>query len=286
MGLQEILVKNFQKIKDYYKKHFFKTPLTLLVYFVLNGVVSLESRIKRFTFPDVYLRVWKLDMLRGRYEKSTTLFFKKIIQPGMTVIDIGAHIGYFTRLFAAAVGPSGHVYAFEPDPSNFALLKQNTAYLANTQIYQLAVSDQMGQIDFFHSELKTGCHSTIPSPLRQTKIIVSADVLDKFVDKQKIDQVDVIKMDIEGGEPAALRGMEKIIAKNLQMQIVAEFNPECFKEANIEPSSFLRQLADLGFNIYAIRSDGLDAVEINQPLEQVLRGQSFVNILCRREGRV
>lgn len=274
----------FQKIKDNYKKYFFKTPLTPLIYFVLNGMVSVESRIKHFTFPKVYLRVWRLDMLRDRYEKDTTRLFERIIKPGMTVVDVGAHIGYFTRLFAKYTGPTGRVYAFEPDPTNFAFLKKNTKHLNNVNIFQLALADRSGMIDFFHSELKSGCHSTIPSPLRQTKLSVPVCTLDELVKKEKINRVDIIKMDIEGGEMAAYRGMSEIAFTNPDLQIIMEFNPECFVEAHIKSVAFLEQLMKDGFKIFVIRPGVLEEIHEGKKEEEIIRGQSFVNILCTKNA--
>lgn len=282
--MKSILNKYFQKLKDLYKKYFLKLPITPVIYFFLEGVVTLESRLKRFALPSVYLRAWKLDMLRGRYEKSTTELFKKIIKPGMIIIDIGAHIGYFTRLFSYLTKSSGHVYAFEADPSNFALLKKNTLHSKNINIYQFAISDYEGNIDFFHSELKTGCHSTIPSSMRHTKLSVAATTLDEIVKKENINHVDIIKMDIEGGEVAALRGMLNTLATNTEMQLITEFNPECFVEANIKPLDFLQQLTESGFFIYAIRPSGqLDLINTNQSEAEIMQGMSFVNVYCSKK---
>lgn len=274
----------FQKLKDLYKKYLIKTPLTPFIYFLLNGSVALESKIKRFTLPEVYLRAWKLDMLHGRYEKSTTELFKQIIRPGMAIVDIGAHVGYFTRLFSKRTGRGGRVYACEPDPSNFALLEKNTKHRKNIKVFQLAIGDHAGAIDFFHSELKTGCHSTIPSSFRPTKLTVSSITLDQLCEKERISRVDMIKMDIEGGEVAALRGMTETLKANPHIQIITEFNPECFREAQIEPISFIKQLFELGFIIYAIRPSGkLDLIKVDQTESEIMQNEKFVNIYCTRE---
>ena len=59
------------------------------------------------------------------YEELGTEIVKKEVKEGDIVIDIGANIGYFTLLFAKLVGPAGKVYSFEPEPSNFSILKKN-----------------------------------------------------------------------------------------------------------------------------------------------------------------
>src|ERR1035441_6724268 len=64
-------------------------------------------------------------VLHDQYEPETKALLGSLIRPGMTVFDIGAHVGHYTLLAARIVGPTGRVYAFEPEPENFALLKRN-----------------------------------------------------------------------------------------------------------------------------------------------------------------
>ena len=96
---------------------------------LIELIVNFYAKLNNFSFPNKFTWKWKLEMLFHNYEKETTELFKKIIKPGMTVIDIGAHIGYFTRLFSKLVGEKGKVFAFEADPINFSFLKRNTFHL-------------------------------------------------------------------------------------------------------------------------------------------------------------
>ncbi len=273
-----------QKLKNLYNKYARPTIAHRVLARIFDYVVDIYAAMKHFSFPKQYIRRWKLDMLEELYEKETTALFKKIIKPGMVIVDIGAHIGYFTRIFSRLTESTGKVYAFEADPENFALLKNNTKQPKNIAIFQLAISNRAGLIDFFHSELKTGCHSTIPSPLRQTKITVTASTLDELAQKENINRVDVIKMDIEGGEVAALSGMTNILSVNPNLQLVTEFNPECFLEANIDPLFFMRRLEESGFRIFAIGPKGeLEAVRSNMTLGEIMKGQKFVNVYCTRQ---
>ena len=138
------------------------------IYKVLDALTDLYSYIRRYTFPEYYVRCGKFYMLCDIYEKETTALFKKIITPGMTIIDIGAHIGYFTRIFSKYAGSKGRVYAFEADPENFILLQKNTKHLKNIELFKTAISDKAGKIDFYHSN-KSGCNSIIPAESRQKK---------------------------------------------------------------------------------------------------------------------
>jgi len=103
-------------------------------------------------------------MLHGRYEKNIRVL-QGDREAGSGVIDIGAHIGYFTRLFAKLVEPQGTVYALEADPENCKLLKKNTRHLPNVHVCQAAATDRTGSIDFYHYDDKAGCHSILANVL-------------------------------------------------------------------------------------------------------------------------
>ena len=250
----------------------------------LNGAVDAWAYLKNFSFPEKYIRHWKLDMLQERYERDTALLFKKITKPGMVVVDIGAHIGYFTRIFARLTGAHGHIYAFEADPENFDLLRKNTASLPQVKLFQLAVSDRVGSIDFYHSEDKTGCHSTIPADFRQKKLTVAAVDLDSLLAQEGVPRVDILKMDIEGGEALAIQGMKQVLTANPHIALVTEFNPECLMLAKLQPVDFLREISALGFKIFAITPGGLTPLTVHDTstTQDFLFGSHFVNIYCTR----
>ena len=191
---------------------------------LIEFVVNLYAKLSNFSFPDKFTWKWKLEMLFHNYEKETTKIFKKIIKPGMTVVDIGAHIGYFTRLFSKLVGERGKVFAFEADPINFNFLKRNTSRLTNTTIINKAVSEQNGEINFYHIPNSTGCHSVIKPNRPAEKITVPAVTIDSIMTEYNLSSIDIIKMDIEGGELLALAGMQNLLNKSSNMTIVTEYN--------------------------------------------------------------
>src|SRR4051794_3980438 len=78
-------------------------------------------------FVDLADHVIGLNIVRGRYEEDGIAFVRRVLAPGDTAVDVGAHIGFFTMHMAALVGPAGHVYAFEPFDANADLLERSVA---------------------------------------------------------------------------------------------------------------------------------------------------------------
>jgi len=268
------------------RKYFGFSWLKYCLRLFLNKTIAIAGWLLNFHFPEKYIWKWKLDFLFRRYEKETVSLVKKKIKRGMTIVDVGAHIGYYTRIFSELAGNNGTVYAFEADPENFALLEKNTKHLANVKCYQLAVTDHAGTIDFYHCDEKTGCHSTIselPINLPVRKISVQAADIDSMFAKEQIKSVDLVKIDVEGGEPAVLRGMRKILKANSSIQLVMEFAPAWILAGGVDLKNFLEEITALGFKISIITKDGLEDFLLHKILSpQNLMPEYFVNLYCAR----
>jgi FkbM family methyltransferase len=256
----------FPRLKKAYKSAVKHPTVDRAVHTCLDFVVDGIARWKNFDFPKKFNWDWKWEMLSGAYEKDTATLFREVIKPGMTVVDIGAHVGYFTRLFGDLVGTTGVVHAFEADPVNFALLKDNTRGREKVHIHEQAVADRGGMIEFYETENHTGCHSLVASDSRPHKLTVSCVALDEFLQTNNIPQVDVIKMDIEGGEPIALRGMRNALTSNPNVILITEFCPDNFRESSTRPSEYIAQLHELGLRTWSITADGLKEItpELNR----------------------
>ncbi len=264
-------MSNYPKIRSRFKE---------TIKLAVNHFVNTWAKARNFSFPAKYPWQWKVEMLRDHYEKDTTDLFKKIILPGMTVLDIGGHIGYFTRIFAGLTG-TGKVFAFEPDPYNFALLKKNTAHLQNVTLINSAVSDKKGIVDFYQIEDSTGCHTTIPTNAPAKRFSVEAITIDDFI----ADILpDVIKMDIEGGEPRALLGMEKLLASGRSLRIVMELNPEALGRSGTTASAMIASMKEKGFIAYGILRGGVRSAPIADIGGlQLYEGKSdYANVLFER----
>jgi FkbM family methyltransferase len=150
----------------------------------------------------------------GTYEPIEANLFTQLLRPGMTVIDVGANAGQYTLLASTIVGPTGSGHSFEPVPQTFARLERavNDNQRTNVHIHQAALwreettlsltvpagLSNLGYTGTFSAVLKGDGSSE--------KVEAKALRLDKYVEERALSRVDVIKMDIEGAEPAALAG--------------------------------------------------------------------------------
>ncbi len=190
---------------------------------------------------------------REIYEPLETEIFKQEIKPGQTVLDIGANIGYYTLIAAKLVGPGGRVYAFEPDPANFQLLKKNVEQngYENVTLVNRAVADRNGSAKLYLNETNKGDHRIYDSKDGRPSITIQMIRLDEFF--KKIDKkVHFIKMDIQGAEAAALNGMKGLIRRNRPLKLVSEFSPGSLKLFKQDPWKYLQTLQKLGFKLSEI----------------------------------
>ncbi len=107
----------------------------------------------------------------GSYERYETNLFKSMLTPGMKVIDVGANVGYYTLIAARAVGPTGRVFAFEPDPGNYELLLRNIELngYRNIVASQCAVTGEASQIRLYIDKKNFGNRSLSPTVSYRTE---------------------------------------------------------------------------------------------------------------------
>jgi FkbM family methyltransferase len=192
--------------------------------------------------------------LGGDPERMLTQIVEKEIKKGDIVLDIGAHIGYYTLIFAKLVGTEGRVYAFEPDPDNFAILNRNIEIngYSNIVTEQIAVSNQTGKTLLHLSPNNPGDHRIYSSLDGRDYIQVDCKKLDDYFKGKQIN-INFIKMDIQGSEALAAEGMRILLEKSKQLKVITEFWPDGLKRAGTSPETFLQSLNRSGFKfIYDI----------------------------------
>lgn len=222
------------------------------------------------------------------YEPGTYRIFNEILRPRMTVVDLGANIGFYTLLAAKLVGPEGRIYAFEASPDNFEVLEENIRLNGYDNVIAVnkAVLNREGVVKLWTCAEDSASHTLFRNPgSSDIAVEVEAITLDSYFEEIGWPCIDLIKMDIEGAEPFALEGMNELISKMNSLKLIIELYPYTLKAAGLEPKDFLVQLQRMGFVISVIRDPyGLRPVNSSQLLEE-LGETGILNLFCEWRGK-
>lgn len=182
----------------------------------------------------------------GLYETDVTELFLSLVSPGMTVIDLGANVGYYTLLASRLAGAGGRVYAFEPDPDAYSFLERNVVRNNCTNVVPVnqAVGSRVDAVGF----VRMGPERGYVSERHSSSISVGATTLDAFFGRIDWPAVHLVKIDIEGSEEMALSGMQELLRRNASMQIIVELNVEAIARGGSTLARFLETLDHLGFS--------------------------------------
>jgi FkbM family methyltransferase len=197
-------------------------------------------------------------MWAGAYERDLVELFKRSVRPGMTVLDVGANIGYFSTIAAGMVGSHGRVHSFEPVPSCFARLERNLSQFGWAWAHRSAVGDKSGVATVHFKESESGWGSLFSDGSPDSATEVPVVTLDEWVDQQGIERLDFIKIDVEGGEFRALKGTDHILRKFRPM-ITAELNELCLQRDHHTPLDVLELLEAADYESFSF-NDGVLAI--------------------------
>jgi len=189
------------------------------------------------------------------YEPNITKLFCSLIRDGMTVVDVGASIGYYTLLAAKRVGENGLVLAFEPDPYRFIALKENVEINGwkNTKIFRMALSDFEGESHFQILSIG-GSFAIIGDKKRDEIITVMTTKLDSLLKSIGVYDVDLIKIDAEGAEVRIFRGMKELLSKG-NVKVICDVYPDLIPKVGGSISELQSILKMHDYRIYIIESD-------------------------------
>lgn len=239
---------------------------------------TIQERVDDFSLhADIDHRGYLTRLGEGREDYLVELF-RSSISAGMTVLDIGAFVGYFTLIAARAVGASGHVYAFEPDPRNFGLLERNVranGFVERVEMVRAAVSDRPGRSSFLMDRGDSSSSSLIvtPGPANETTVEVVA--LDEFLAPES--HVDVVKMDIQGAELRALGGMRRLLARRPPpTALFIECWPEGLAVAGTSPNELVAWLRSAGFAVEVVNEEERQLL----PFGRWIAEHYFVDLYC------
>jgi FkbM family methyltransferase len=176
-------------------------------------------------------------------------------EKGDIIVDAGARIGSFTAKMSTAVGDEGRIIAIEPEPRNYACLLKNIEanQMNNVIAIQKLLWSRTQMLDLYLSA-NGAAHSVYCDHFYGStgvSLNAEADSLDNILDELGIDTVDFVKMDIEGSELEAFKGMMKILESDVQLAIAA-YHPV---DGTLTHAALVEQLKDLGFT--AVYEEGI-----------------------------
>ncbi len=269
------MINPLQKVKNTFQFHYYR-------------------RKNNWEFPENMAHTSGARVADGTYEPDLTNQVIDKIHEDALVLDVGANVGYYSRLFAEAVKERGKVIAFEAERENYCCLCKNTAGYRQVVPVAMAVSDK-NAISELHLSSHSSCHSILNTGNYQSRSVVKAPSvkLDSFwelyLDKAP---VDCVKIDVEGAEILVLDGMFEMLKQEAVKLIIVEFCPQIMINSGLEPIQLYDRIF-AGFSIKIIESEYRNMVEsgtirnaeqFTELQNYLLDSSSFVNcnLLCER----
>jgi FkbM family methyltransferase len=223
--------------------------------------------------------------LNGYYEPDTVKLFERLIDTGAIVFDVGANVGQYTLVASGCVGPAGQVHSFEPEPVTFAWLERNVRLnpVTNVHLNPIALFSERTTMKMYVASVRdTGSNSLVGEPWTysgQTRD-VECVTLDDYMAQHGIDHIDVMKMDIEGAELAALKGAQRLFSGPRPPVFIIEFEEDRQRLAGTSCAELARYLTDRGYALFRAET---------RPLERYVIGPNeppSLNVLAIPESRV
>jgi FkbM family methyltransferase len=189
----------------------------------------------------------------GQWEPGLTQIIKAVVEPGDLCLDIGSHKGYVSCILALAVGPSGRVLAFDPDPRLGEELRNNVARNGFDQVtyFQLALGDKKSRIKLLLTNT-LGWSTSFPSSLAGPDVIkeidAEASTVDIVLSESSAEQksLSFIKVDAEGAEPLIWRGMRNALSRSSPV-IAMEINFSAMKAGGFSLDALSEEIEGEGY---------------------------------------
>ncbi len=197
----------------------------------------------------------------GTFERAERMFVRAFLKPGMTFLDIGAHHGLYSLIAARCVGATGRVIAFEPSPRERKKLEAHLALnrTTNVAVEDLALGACGGETDLFLG--LDGGFNTLSSAAAQggvAKIPVRVMALDEYLASANLPRIDLVKLDVEGGELEIFEGARRVLERKPRPVILCEVDDQRTRGWGYDAVAIVRLIEGFGFRWYRpLRSGGI-----------------------------
>jgi FkbM family methyltransferase len=167
------------------------------------------------------------------YSPELRAFIVRQLPCGGTFFDVGSHIGLLT-FGVARERPDVTIHAFEPNPANAARWRENEQLngAPSVRLTEAAVSAEPGSVAFWTSPSESSSGLIRPGEAQQDDVTVSAVTLDRYCQAHGIDQIDVLKVDVQGHEAAVLAGASDLLARGAIRATICEL-PDAWERAHL-----------------------------------------------------
>lgn len=198
---------------------------------------------------------------KAQFEPGEAIFVERFLQPGMVAVDIGAHGGFYTILARRKVGPSGRVVSFEPSPRERRRLGLNLMLnqFGDVTVLPWAVGERATETDFYIVQgLETGFGGRHRPAVRgRIKFLrVPLRTLDGSLAELNISAVDLVKVDVEGGELAVFSGAPELLSRHPRPIILCEVSDERSLSWGHDGRAVHDYLATRGFRWFTVEATG------------------------------
>lgn len=238
------------------------------------------------------IEVWIF--LSGWWEKRDFKAALANLRDSQVVLDVGANVGLFALHAARAVGSRGRVYAFEPNPSTHRRLVRNVKInaLTNLEVRRTALGDRNGDADLFLPKPGVAGGATLLQGWRdivdqeapwdtnapgEDVLPVRLSTLDRFCEEHGVEQIDYVKIDVEGAEPAVLLGGERTIRRH-RPSLLVECNRSALTAGGWTVGRFLELLWDFGYETRKMRRFGQSLSSVTSVADV---HEELCNLHCR-----
>lgn len=248
-------------------------PTPVQIRFGPNDLTNVEANGTTFVLDRADCSVAKEIIEQHSYEPEVTTLLKELLQPGMTFVDIGANVGYFTLLASRLVGSAGRVIAIEPFSENCRSILMSVAEngATNVTLFPVALDDRSG---WAHMAAHIGSNASfVPDQVDQIASAYGTIVPTFPLDQLMEGPVDVMKIDVEGAEGRAVSGAAELITKYRPIVVTEVSDAMLTLRSNWSMRSYIEWFTAKQYSVSILDRNG-GSPERVQNLEELLSSWS------------